>query len=79
MTKADQSVPKAAAILRRWQVEQRLGIKRSTIYDKMDPRSPRYDAQFPRPIRLGGSAIGWLEAEVDAWLQRQIRASREVS
>jgi prophage regulatory protein len=34
---------------------------------------------FPRPVRLGGRAVGWLEAEVQEWLQRQIEASRKAS
>ncbi|HSE87586.1 MAG TPA: AlpA family phage regulatory protein, partial [Candidatus Binatia bacterium] len=31
---------------------------------------------FPRPVSLGGRAVGWLEAEVQQWLQRRIEASR---
>lgn len=63
-------------IVRRRQLEVRLGLSRSTIYDKLNPKSPRYDRTFPRPIRLGGSAVGWLAHEVDDWLTRQIEASR---
>jgi Prophage CP4-57 regulatory protein (AlpA) len=33
---------------------------------------------FPKPASLGGSAVGWLEAEVQQWLQRRIEASRKV-
>lgn len=60
-------------ILRRTEVEARTGLKRSTIYDKLDPESPRYDATFPKRVSLGTSAVGWLESEVDAWV-----ASRQV-
>ncbi|MGQ0618301.1 MAG: helix-turn-helix transcriptional regulator [Panacagrimonas sp.] len=64
-------------ILRRSDLEARLRISRSTIYDKINPRSPRYDASFPKPIHLGGgAAVGWIESEVSAWLQSQIEASR---
>jgi prophage regulatory protein len=31
---------------------------------------------FPKPVSLGGRAVGWLEAEVQQWLQRRIEASR---
>jgi Prophage CP4-57 regulatory protein (AlpA) len=31
---------------------------------------------FPTPLRLGGSAIGWLQAEVQQWLQRRIDTSQ---
>jgi prophage regulatory protein len=66
----------AISIIRRRRLEQRVGLSRSTIYDKLNPKSPRYDNTFPRPIRLGGAAVGWLEHEVDDWLNRQIQASR---
>ena len=33
---------------------------------------------FPKPVSLGGSAVGWLEAEVQQWLQPRIEASRKV-
>lgn len=75
MTEASKS---PIAVLRRRVVESRLGLSRSTIYDKINPKSPRYDASFPKPIRLGGAAVGWLTHEVDDWLNRQIEASRNV-
>lgn len=63
-------------ILRRKQVEARTGLSRSTIYDKVNSRSPRYDPSFPKQIQLGKDAVGWIEAEVDAWLSMRIRLSR---
>ena len=44
----------------------RLG--RSTIYDKMDPKSKRYDATFPRPVKIGVSAIAWRLTEIQIWV-----------
>lgn len=44
----------------------RLG--RSTIYDKMDPKSNRYDATFPRPVKIGVSAIAWRLTEIQIWV-----------
>lgn len=68
----------AITILRRRALEARVGLSRSTIYDKINIASPRYDASFPKPIRLGnGSAVGWIEGEVEDWLRRQIEASRK--
>ncbi|MGQ0677393.1 MAG: helix-turn-helix transcriptional regulator [Rhodospirillales bacterium] len=65
-------------ILRRRDLEARLKLSRSTIYDKINPASPRHDASFPKPIRLGnGSAVGWIESEVEDWLRSQIEASRK--
>ncbi|MFQ2772127.1 helix-turn-helix transcriptional regulator [Aeromonas caviae] len=47
----------------------KVGMARSTIYDRLNPKSPRYDSSFPKPIKLGLSAIGWLEHEIDAWVE----------
>lgn len=50
------------------------GLSRSSIYNRMDPRSPYYDATFPRSFSLsttGNGAIGWNEEEVQAWVASQ--------
>lgn len=65
------------SILRRKQVEARTGLSRSTIYDRLNPKSPRYDPSFPKQISLGEDAVGWIEAEVDAWIAARVHASRE--
>ncbi|PLX39960.1 MAG: hypothetical protein C0608_10345 [Deltaproteobacteria bacterium] len=31
---------------------------------------------FPKPIKLGPRASGWLESEIDSWLQERIEESR---
>lgn len=72
-----ETIRHALNVIRRRQLEARLGLSRSTIYDKINPRSPRYDASFPTPIRLGnGAAVGWLAHEVEDWLSQQIQISR---
>ncbi|RUR43431.1 AlpA family phage regulatory protein [Vreelandella populi] len=55
-------------VLRMRQLRQKLSISRSSIYEKINPRSPRYDATFPKPIKLGAAAVGWVESEVDQWI-----------
>lgn len=55
-------------ILRREEVERRTGYKHTTIYQKMK------DGEFPKPVRLGARAVGWLECEVEAWLEQRIAA-----
>jgi prophage regulatory protein len=78
MPAQSQSVPAPLSILRRRDLEARLKLSRSTIYDKINPDSPRYDGTFPKPIRLGaGAAVGWIESEVENWLRNQIEASRK--
>lgn len=77
--------PQAAlTILRRRQVEQRLGLSRSTIYSKLkrDPKRPReFDPTFPSPIKLGpgAKAVGWVESEINTWLTAQIENSRKTA
>ncbi|MGL1834945.1 helix-turn-helix transcriptional regulator [Rhodocyclaceae bacterium SMB388] len=69
-------------IVRRRAVEARTGLSRSTIYARMDPESEHFDPDFPRPIKLGNGKnppVGWIEAEVDAYIALLIERSREVS
>ncbi len=49
-------------------------LSRSTIYEKINPKSPRYDSSFPRPIKLGACAIGWPEHEVHAWIEERMQS-----
>lgn len=64
--------PKPARLLRRKDVENAVGLKRSSIYELIKR------GEFPRPIRIGLKAVGWLEHEVNDWLNERVRASREV-
>jgi prophage regulatory protein len=57
-------------ILRLPDVKRSTGLSRSTIYLRIT------QGTFPKPVRLGGRTVGWLEAEVQQWLQRRIEASR---
>lgn len=56
-------------VLRLKQVLERVGLSRSTIYDRMNPASPRYDDTFPKPIKIGSSAVGWLESSISKWIE----------
>ena len=49
-------------ILRFREVIHRCGVSRATIYRRMA------EGDFPRPLRLGGSAVGWRESDIDAWI-----------
>lgn len=66
-------------ILRRKQVEERTGLSRSAIYDRMDPSSPRHDPSFPKQIKLSASASGWVESEIEAWLKGRMAARSKPS
>jgi prophage regulatory protein len=53
--------------------EAKHGLSRDTIYLRIA------QGTFPKPVKLAGRAVGWLEAEVQQWLQRRIEASRNES
>jgi len=57
-------------ILRLPEVKTRTGLSRSSIYLKIK------EGTFPSPIFLGKRAVGWVEAEIQEWLEQQINISR---
>lgn len=72
----NQTISTELRVLRIQQVAEKLSIGKSTIYDWLSPKSPRYDESFPKPFKLGGKAIGWLSSEVDAWLLNRVALTR---
>jgi prophage regulatory protein len=69
-------------LIRRKQLEEKIGLGRSAIYDRLNKKSPSYDPEFPRPIELGSGKnppIAWDESEVDAWIAKQIERSRQAA
>lgn len=64
-------------ILRKRELCARIGLSSAQIYAMLDPKSPSYDPTFPTQVRLGASAVGWLEHEIQAWLEARIKLSRE--
>lgn len=63
-------------IIRMRQLVLRIGLGRSTIYERINKKSPRYDTSFPRPVKIGGGAVGWIESEVDEWIKSISISSR---
>lgn len=58
-------------ILRLPAVKQSTGLSRSTIYLRVA------QGTFPQPVSLGGRSVGWLEHEVEEWVQQRIAESRK--
>jgi prophage regulatory protein len=52
-------------ILRRNEVEQIVGLSRSTIYAMMAEKT------FPKPIKLGKRAIGWPDNVIADWIEER--------
>lgn len=60
----------AVKVLRLPKVCEVTGLGRSMIYQM------EADQRFPRRIKIGTRAVGWLEGEVRAWLTTRIELSR---
>lgn len=60
------------SILRLPAVKTRVGLSRSAIYLAVSR------AEFPRPVRLGVRAVGWLESEIEDWLRERVKQSRKL-
>lgn len=58
------------------QVAGKLDICKSTIYDWLSEKSPRYDASFPTPIKINGKSIVWIFSEVEDWMKSKVTLSR---
>ena len=50
-------------------VKNKVGLKRTSIYEKIKA------GEFPKPIPLGARAVGWLEGDIDSWIESRIQAA----
>ena len=50
------------------EVIDRTGLARATIYKYM------VEGEFPKSVSLGGRSVGWVESEVEAWIDSKIAA-----
>ena len=58
-------------ILRLRDVMSRTGLSRSTVYELVAA------GELQKPIAIGRRSVGWIESEVDAYIQRRINLSRQ--
>ncbi len=65
-----ENVRSAPSIIRRKAVEARTGLSRSTIYQRIKAGT------FPPPISLGAKAVGWLQSDIEDWINERVHASR---
>lgn len=56
-------------ILRLPTVKERTGLSRSTIYLLISK------GLFPKQIKLGERAVGWLDEDINNWINHQITQS----
>jgi|TARA_R110000744_G_scaffold351032_2_gene456796 prophage regulatory protein len=53
------------------EVKNKTGLSRSSIYLRMSK------GEFPQSISLGSRAVGWLEEDINQWLERCIAESKK--
>jgi len=64
-------IPTAVTILRRKQVQTRIGLSRSTMYLRIA------EGTLTKPVSLGARAVGWPAHEVDALNAARIAGKQE--
>jgi prophage regulatory protein len=52
-------------------VTEKTTLRRSTVYAYMKEK------KFPAAVRLGDRHVGWVEAEVDAWIKQRVESRAE--
>lgn len=62
---------KTDRIIRLPDVEKAVGLKRSAIYQRINPKHKNFDPDFPAPIKLGKHASGWLESGIQTWIRKK--------
>ena len=70
MTQANPSTYSPQRILRLPEVESRVGLRKSSIYEMLGRNPPA----FPKPVKLSRRAVCWPESAIDAWITERIKA-----
>lgn len=61
-----RQVQAPSRLIRLKEVQNRVGLGRSTIYRWMA------EGNFPKPVRLGGHAVAWVLEDIDRWVSQRI-------
>ena len=57
-------------IIRLPEVQEMVGLSRPSIYRRIST------GDFPATISLGDRAVGWLQSDIELWLDKRIAASK---
>jgi prophage regulatory protein len=64
--------PRVTRLIRLPEVMGRVGMKRSTIYRKME------EGSFPRSRSISAKCAVWVEAEIEGWIENIARGSNRL-
>jgi prophage regulatory protein len=53
-------------VLKRLAVQDKAGLSKTALYQKIS------EGTFPKPVRLGRKAVGWIESELDQWIAARV-------
>jgi prophage regulatory protein len=65
--------PAQYRIIRANQITQVVGISRRHA-DRLEA-----DGKFPRKVKLGENSVGWLESEINAWIEARAAERQPVA
>lgn len=63
------SSPSPARFLSEADVRLRTSLSRSSLWRL------RRNSEFPEPVQLTAQRVGWLEADIDAWISARVAAA----
>lgn len=69
-TQANPTTTSPERLLRLPEVESRVGLRKSSIYEMLGRTPPA----FPRPLKLSRRAVCWPASVIDAWIAERIQA-----
>ncbi|MAC35039.1 MULTISPECIES: AlpA family transcriptional regulator [Idiomarina] len=53
------------------EVRERIGLGRTSIYKMVN------EGTFPKPVRVLGKKVAWVDSEVDEWMLERIAEQRD--
>ena len=56
-------------VLRVKQVAECLGLSVNSVWKKCNANSHLYDPNFPKPFKISANATGWLQSEINDYIQ----------
>lgn len=70
MSQANPNTSSPERLLRLPEVESRVGLRKSSIYEMLGRNPPA----FPRPLKLSRRAVCWPASAIDTWIADRIKS-----